>query len=84
MADMRRFQAHNYEMNGMEERIIGVLELTGLMEKIPGLEFFELAEKLYPDDAEDVEDDEFAKHFNKVSLFSLLHYCHRSRCAVAS
>ena len=53
-------------MDGMEERIIGVLELTGLMEKIPGLEFFELAEKLYPDDAEDVEDDEFAKHFNKV------------------
>jgi hypothetical protein len=54
-------------MDGMQERITRVLEDTGLMERIPGLEFFELAEKLYPDDAEDAEDDEFAKHFVKVS-----------------
>lgn len=59
-------------MDGMQDRITRVLEATGLMEKIPGLEFFELAEKLFPDDAEDAADDEFAKHFVKVS--TLQHY----------
>ena len=59
-------QAHNYEMEGMQERITSVLETTNLMEKIPGLEFFQLAEKLYPVDADDAEEDEFARHFKKV------------------
>lgn len=53
-------------MEGMQERITHVLEETDLMGKIPGLEFFELAEKLYPADADDAEEDEFARHFNKV------------------
>lgn len=64
-------QAHNYEMEGMELRITHALEATNLMYKIPGLEFFELAEKLYPDDIDLVKDDVFAKHFNEVSLSTL-------------
>lgn len=57
--------AANYELEGMQERITSVLQETGLLEKIPGLEFFELAEKLYPDDVDAAEDD-FARHFNRV------------------
>ena len=56
-------------MDGMQQRITRVLEETGLMERIPGLEFFELAEKLYPEDADTVAVDEFARHFNKVCPF---------------
>lgn len=38
------------------------------LKKTSGLQFFELAEKLYPDNADAVEQDEFARHINLVSL----------------
>ena len=69
-----------YELSELQAYITKQLHETKLWERLPGMEFFELAEKLYPDDPDEAESDSFAKFFADVSeprsLSSLRwHFC---------
>ena len=60
----------SYELADLQAFITKQLHETKLWERLPGMEFFELAEKLYPDDPDEAENDSFAKFFAAVgSLF---------------
>ena len=60
----------DYELEELQAQVTKVLKMTKLIEKLPGMEFFELAEKLYPDDPDTEETDGFAQFFAEVSCFS--------------
>ena len=59
--------ASKYELDSMQQRVTLLLHKSGLFETIPGLQFFELAETLYPEDRDDAAADAFAQHFERVS-----------------
>ena len=61
-----------YELAELQKSVTRLLSETKLWDKLPGMEFFELAEKLYTDDPEEVEGDSFAKFFRDVSSFFLV------------
>ena len=64
-----------YEIEELQARVTKVLKTTKLIEKLPGMEFFELAERLYPDDPDLEEIEGFASFFAEVSyLFVLLYF----------
>ncbi|KAG7008236.1 hypothetical protein G7Y79_00006g018560 [Physcia stellaris] len=52
-----------YELPELQTSVTRLLSETKLWDKLPGMEFFELAEKLYTDDPEEVEGDSFARFF---------------------
>ena len=56
-----------YELSELQAFITKQLHDTKLWERLPGMEFFELAEKLFPDDPDEAENDSFAKFFADVS-----------------
>ena len=57
-----------YELPELQTSVTRLLSETKLWDKLPGMEFFELAEKLYTDDPEEVEGDSFARFFRDVSF----------------
>lgn len=64
--------ASKYELEDLQQRVASTLQESGLFDKIPGLEFFELAEMLYPEDADNAAEDDFVKYFKRVTfLFSV-------------
>ena len=56
-----------YELGELQTYITNKLHESKLWERLPGMEFFELAEKLFPDDPEEADNDSFAKFFADVS-----------------
>ena len=60
-----------YELEELQASVTKILKTTKLIEKLPGMEFFELAEKLYPDDPDLEEGGGFAKFFAEVSCAHL-------------
>ncbi|KAL8784337.1 MAG: hypothetical protein Q9195_009082 [Heterodermia aff. obscurata] len=53
----------DYELEELQAGVTNVLKKTKLIEKLPGMDFFELAEKLYADDPDLEEGEGFAKFF---------------------
>lgn len=63
----------NYELEKLQAHARTLLKRTNLIEKLPGMDFFELAEKLYPDEPDLEEGEGFARFFAEVSsLFTYL------------
>ena len=58
----------NYELEKLQSHATTLLKRTNLIEKLPGMEFFELAEKLYPDEPDLEEGEGFAKFFAEVKF----------------
>ena len=61
----------DYELEELRVRVTKVLKATKLMEMLSGMEFFELAEKLYPDDPDFDETESFARFFAEVSYLCI-------------
>ena len=57
-----------YEMDELMSFVIKKLKEAKLWEKMPGMDFFELSEKLYPEETEAAATDEYAKFFAQVYI----------------
>ena len=75
-----------YELSDLQSHVTKLLHESKLWEKLRGMEFFELAERLYPEDPDEADGDSFAKFFADVgtlissfSIFSIP----LSRCSVS-